>query len=131
MADQTYDQWQFPDPPGNYPAPVAFVLRKLNEERSRADEKMAALTTIYTGAELPTDLSSYKVGDLFVLTDNGYMYYLKEVDGVKTLARISGTGGSEEPGGTPLSGQSIPIDNDNQLYAAMEKVLVALGATVP
>ena len=43
MADQTYDQWQFPDPPGNYPAPVAFVLRKLNEERPRADAVNAAI----------------------------------------------------------------------------------------
>ena len=124
MADETRDQYQPPDPPTTYPAPVSFVLRKLCEERNRTDQKLNSVTTVYTCDQLPTDLSSYKVGDIFILSDQDAMFYVKVVDGVKQLVQTGGASGE------PLAGQTVSIDNDNQLYAAMEKVLVALGATV-
>lgn len=66
MADQTYGRWQFPDPPGNYPAPVSFVLRKFETVRSELVNVEKVLTSAQNAADAAGSTAS-KANDAIIL----------------------------------------------------------------
>jgi len=110
-----------PLPLGGLPPRPVVTLSAHVADKNDPHETRKLIPMVYAGTTLPTVTSTYKVGDIFIDRDDGKVYRLES--GAWVLLEL---GGSVKP----LSGETIPLDNENDLYDAVQKLLEKLGATV-
>lgn len=115
----------FPGPrPPYLEAYVKLVGAKLDAHVLDRDDPHGTLRKVplvYAGAEPPSaDLSLYKDTDLYVDTAAGEVYRMS----LGRWERI------EINPRQVMKGQVVPLDTDNDLYAAVQEILEKMGATV-
>lgn len=89
-------------------------------DRNDPHGTLSKVPLVYAGSEPPHDSPSYKDGDFYVDVANGNMYHRSS--GSWVLVPFAS--------GKPMAGEVIPLDTDNDLYAAVHEILVKMGAEV-
>jgi len=92
-------------------------------DKNDPHETLKKVPLVYAGTTAPAaDPTVYKDTDLYIDTVSGKVYRM--VSSVWTELNLKGAS-------RPLEGEVVPLDTDNDLYNAVQAILLKMGATVP
>lgn len=97
-------------------------------KRDDPHETRKLVPIVTTGNGEPPDLSGYKPTDVYVSSDlNGVWVVVMDALGNKSWQQVLKGGAS---GSAPMDGEEVSLETDDDVYGALKKILVALGAEV-